>query len=59
MTSIRWATKNFNQLLTKTSDPSIRMKRMAAKQMTARLEGEVAAPARPTPMDQLLADWDI
>jgi hypothetical protein len=39
------------------------MKRM---EMTARLEGEVAAlrtvaklPARPTPVDQLLADWDI
>jgi hypothetical protein len=42
------------------------MKRMAAKEMTARLEGEVVAlrtvaklPARPTPMDRLLADWDI
>jgi hypothetical protein len=42
------------------------MKRMAAKEMTARLDGEVVAlrtvaklPARPTPMDRLLADWDI
>jgi hypothetical protein len=58
MTPIRWATKNFNQLLTKTADPKIRMTRMAAKEMTARLEGEVAAlrtvaelPAGPTPMD--------
>jgi hypothetical protein len=39
---------------------------MAAKEMAARLEGEVAAlrnmaelPTRPTPMDKLCADWDI
>jgi hypothetical protein len=35
--------KRINQLLTKTADPKIRMTRMAAKEMTARLEGEVAA----------------
>jgi hypothetical protein len=50
--------RRVNQLLTKTADPKISMTRMAAKEMTARLEGEVAAlrtvaelPARPTPMD--------
>jgi hypothetical protein len=39
---------------------------MAAKEMTVRLEGEMAAPglvaarpAQPIPLDKLLADWNI
>jgi hypothetical protein len=39
---------------------------MAAKEMAARLEGEVAAlrtmaelPVRSTPMDKVCADWDF
>jgi hypothetical protein len=41
--ALRIARQRINQLLTKTADPKIRMTKMAAKEMTARLEGEVAA----------------